>query len=116
MNGHQRWYCKECGHIFVRHYALSNEVLYTDYLFGKQTIQQLAVSYHLSARQIQRRLHHVENQGICHSTPRPVAIQMDATYWATDNGLLVIKDAHRGDVLWRKFLNKRTNRHFLYLK
>lgn len=107
MNGHQRWYCKECGHIFVRHYALSNEVLYTDYLFGKQTIQQLAVSYHLSARQIQRRLHHVENQGICHSTPRPVAIQMDATYWATDNGLLVIKDAHRGDVLWRKFLNKK---------
>lgn len=107
MNGHQRWYCKECGHIFVRHYALSNEVLYTDYLFGKQTIQQLSVSYHLSARQIQRRLHHVENQGICHSNPRPVAIQMDATYWATDNGLLVIKDAHRGDVLWRKFLNKK---------
>ena len=43
MNGHQRWYCKECGHIFVRRYALSDEVLYTDYLFGKQTIQQLAV-------------------------------------------------------------------------
>lgn len=107
MNGHQRWYCKECGHIFVRRYALSDEVLYTDYLFGKQTIQQLAVSYHLSARQIQRRLHHVENQGICHSDHRPVAIQMDATYWTTNNGLLVIKDAHRGDVLWRKFLNRK---------
>ena len=32
---------------------------------------------------------------------------MDATYWAMDKGLLVIKDAHRGDVLWRKFLSKK---------
>ena len=92
----------------MRCYHLPDEQLYTDYLFGKQTIQQLSVSYHLSARQIQRRLNGaIRSLSYIRSNPHTVAIQMDATYWGKNNGLLVIKDVYSGKVLWRKFLVKK---------
>lgn len=92
----------------MRCYHLSDKKLYADYLFGKQTIQQLSVSYNLSTRQIQRRLNEsIHSLSFIHSKPHIVAIQMDATYWGKNNGLLVIKDVYRGEVLWRKFLVKK---------
>ena len=32
---------------------------------------------------------------------------MDATYWGNDFGVLLIVDAYRKRLLWRKFLNKK---------
>lgn len=35
---------------------------------------------------------------------------MDVSYWGYRFGVLVFKDAHRGKILWRKFLCKRETR------
>ena len=32
---------------------------------------------------------------------------MDATYWGNDFGVLLIVDAYRKRLLWRKFLDKK---------
>ena len=32
---------------------------------------------------------------------------MDATYWGHNFGVLVFKDAKRGKILWRKFLDRK---------
>ena len=89
------------------HHNVSNEQLYTQYLFGKQTISQLSERYHLSPRQIRRRLDKATFGSFTTLAPCHVIVQMDASYWSNDLGLLVIKDAHRGVVLWYKFLHKK---------
>ena len=36
--------------------------------------------------------------------PCEVVILMDTTYWGHNFGVVTIKDAHRKNVLWRKFI------------
>ncbi len=39
---------------------------------------------------------------------KDVVIQMDTTYWGRNFGLMVIKDALRKRVLWRKYVGSET--------
>ncbi len=39
---------------------------------------------------------------------RDVTIQMDTTYWGRNFGLMVIRDALRGNVLWHKYVTNET--------
>lgn len=39
---------------------------------------------------------------------KDVTIQMDTTYWGRDFGLMVIKDALRNRILWRKYVTHET--------
>lgn len=39
---------------------------------------------------------------------KDVTIQMDTTYWGRDFGLMVIRDALRGKVLWHKYVHHGT--------
>ena len=38
---------------------------------------------------------------------KDVVILMDATYWGKNFGVLLIVDAYRKRLLWRKFLDKK---------
>lgn len=42
------------------------------------------------------------------SKDKEVAIQMDTTYWGSNFRLMVIKDALRKKILWRKFVTHET--------
>lgn len=43
-----------------------------------------------------------------HSGYKDVTIQMDTTYWGRGFGLMVIRDAVRGKVLWHKYVHHET--------
>lgn len=79
----------------------------TDYVEGKQTLSQLADKYGVSEKTIRRDLVGMRNvQKI--SKDKQVTIQMDTTYWGRRFGLMVIRDALRGKVLWRKYVTHET--------
>lgn len=70
---------------------------------------QLSDKYGVSVSTIQRRLREVHTTRIV-SKDKDVVVLMDASYWGRDFGVLVFKDALRGKILWRKFLDKKETR------
>lgn len=42
------------------------------------------------------------------SNPRPVVLILDATFFSRTDGLLVVKDAHTGDIVYHAFINTET--------
>ena len=68
-----------------------------------QILDQLALKYGVNEKTIRRDL----GGGMRYVQKIPkykqVTIQMDTTYWGRWLGLMVIRDATRGRVLWRKY-------------
>ena len=44
---------------------------------------------------------------------KDVTIQMDTTYWGRDFGLMVIKEALRNRILWRKYVTHETISNYM---
>ena len=99
--------CKECGRRFSGGVRRDKSQVITDYVEGKQTINQLAAKYGVSSKTISRDLKGMRYvQKI--SKDKEVTIQMDTTYWGRNFGLMVIKDALRKKILWRKYVTHET--------
>ena len=70
-------------------------------------MDQLALKYGVNEHTIRRDLEGMRYvQKI--SKYKQVTIQMDTTYWGRNFGLMVIRDALRGKVLWRKYVTHET--------
>lgn len=108
LRGRRQLYkCKDCGRQFLGGKRRDKSQVITDYVEGKQTLDQLALKYGVSERTIRRDLEGMRYvQKI--SKFRQVTIQMDTTYWGRNFGLMVIRDALRGKVLWRKYVTHET--------
>ena len=102
-NGQQRYRCRDCGRRFTDNHRIDECKLYAEYLDGKQTLTQLAVRHRVSISTIQRKLYKSRAPSL-KTEPQKVVILMDTTYWGHDFGVVAIKDAHRKNVLWRKFI------------
>ena len=103
----QRYKCKDCGRRFDGGNRRDRAQVITDYIEGKQTLEQLADKYKVSSRTIARDLEGMRYvQKI--AKEKHVVIQMDTTYWGRNFGLMVIKDALRNKVLWRKYVTHET--------
>ena len=103
----QRYKCKDCGRRFDGGIRRDKSQVITDYVEGKQTLCQLALKYGVNEKTIRRDLsgmRHVQKI----SKYKQVTIQMDTTYWGRRFGLMVIRDAVRGRVLWRKYVTHET--------
>lgn len=99
--------CKDCGRQFIGGQRRDKSQVITDYVDGKQTLQQLAIKYGVNKRTIRRDLEEMRYvQKI--SRHKQVTIQMDTTYWGRNFGLMVIKDALRNKILWRKYVAHET--------
>ena len=103
----QRYKCKDCGRRFDGGIRRDKVRVITDYIEGKQTLEQLAVKYGVNEKTIRRDL-----EGMRHvhkiAKHKDVTVQMDTTYWGRSFGLLVIRDALRGNVLWHKYVRHET--------
>lgn len=108
LRGRRQLYkCKDCGRQFLGGKRRDKSQVITDYVEGKQTLDQLALKYGVSERTIRRDLEGMRYvQKI--SKYKQVTIQMDTTYWGRNFGLMVIKDALRGKILWRKYVTHET--------
>ena len=99
--------CRDCGRQFIGGQRRDKSQVITDYVEGKQTLDQLALKYGVNERTIRRDLegmHYVQKI----SKDKHVTIQMDTTYWGRRFGLMAIRDALRGKVLWRKYVTHET--------
>ena len=103
----QRYKCKDCGRCFDGGVRRDKDQVKTVYVEGKQTLGQIALKYGVNEKTIRRDLeamHHVQEI----SKYKLVTIQMDTTYCGRRFGLMVIRDAVRGRVLWRKYVTHET--------
>ena len=103
----QRYKCKDCGRRFDGGIRRDKSQVVTDYVEGKQTLEQLAIKYGVNEKTIRRDL-----EGMRYvykiATYKEVTIQMDTAYWGRNFGLMVIRDALRGTVLWHKYVTHET--------
>lgn len=99
--------CKSCGRQFLGGVRRDKAQVIADYVERKQTLAQLAVKYGVNEKTIRRDL---EGMRYVHKIAKykDVTIQMDTTYWGRDFGLMVIRDALRGKVLWHKYVRHET--------
>ena len=99
--------CKDCGKQFIDGKRRDKSQVITDYVEGKQTLQQLASKYKVSERTIRRDL---ENMRFVRKKARckEVTVQLDTSYWGRRFGLMVIKDALRNKILWHKYVCNET--------
>jgi hypothetical protein len=82
------------------------KVLYSEYLFGKQTIKQFSIRYQVSCKTIQRKLHQYTSQRLI-SRDKSVVVLMDTTYWGWSFGVVVFKDFRTKKILWHKYIRKK---------
>ena len=102
----QNYLCKSCGRQFVFRQSIDNQLLYKEYIFGKQTLKQLSDKYKISISTVQRKLASVRSTRII-SSNKDVVVLMDATYWGRNFGVVVMKDARTRKILWRKFIFRK---------
>ena len=108
----QQYKCKDCGRQFLGGIRRDKSQVISEYIEGKQTRKQLAAKYGVSVRTIERDLEGMRYvQKV--SKDRSVVIQMDTTYWGRDFGLMVVKDAYRNKILWRKYVRHETTADYL---
>lgn len=55
-------------------------------------------------QRILRKMRHIHTI----SKDKEVIILLDTTYWGRNSGLMVIKDAQRGKILWHKHIRHET--------
>ena len=106
LRGRKQLYkCKDCGRQFLGGHRRDKSQVITDYVEGKQTLQQLATKYKVSERTIRRDL---ESMRFVRKKAKykEVTVQLDTTYWGRRFGLMVINMfAMRLSVnIWRGFL------------
>lgn len=103
----QLYKCKSCGRQFLGGVRRDKAQVIADYVERKQPLAQLAVKYGVNEKTIRRDL---EGMRYVHKIAKykDVTIQMDTTYWGRDFGLMVIRDALRGKVLWHKYVRHET--------
>jgi hypothetical protein len=87
--------------------VIDNQVLWQDYIFGKQTLQQLSEKYNISEKSVRRHLSNVRTARII-SSDKNVVVLMDTTYWGRNFGVVVMKDSRTKKILWRKFVKHET--------
>lgn len=92
---------------------LDNHQLWDEYVYGKQSLAQLAKTYQCSTKTIQRRLkkHQIELPKL---SPKSIVLLIDTTYWKSDFAVMLFKDAISGQNLLKYYVKRETNT--LYLK
>ncbi len=109
-NGSQFYKCKSCHKQFIyAQHRLSSGEIWKEYLDGKQTLAELAISHQISISTIQRKLHQQ-----CFSWEQPELwgysgfVHIDATYWGHNWGVLLAIDEATGKVLYMSFIKHET--------
>lgn len=76
-----------------------------DYFEGKQTVCQLSVRYGISPSTVRRHLRE-EVPRLVVPVLRRCVVLADATYFGRGCGLVLMKDALSGRILWHKFIDR----------
>lgn len=100
--------CALCGKQFLGGNRIDNNILWKEYVQGKQTYFQLSQKYSCSIKTIQRRLDKVKIERKSKES-RKVIVLMDTTYWGRNFGLMLFKDALTKENLLKYYVRNETN-------
>jgi hypothetical protein len=88
------------------------DLIWQEYLHGKQTYLQLAAKYNCSTKTIQRKIDAVKTQR--QTTFTSVAnVLMDTTYFGKTFGVMVFKDSITGQILLKQYVQQESNKLYL---
>jgi len=92
-NGKQRFLCKKCGSSFIIRNHSNNwpTELFQEYVFGKQTLQQLADKHSTSKRTIQRHLDQYQENQSSTQPVRSAVIGVDCSFFGQGYGIIVVR-------------------------
>ena len=92
-SGKQLFLCKECGSQFVKQYHSSRwqKELFRDYIYGKQTLKQLAIKYGKSPKTIKTYLDSYQYVPSNGQVAGPVVIGMDCSFFGRGYGIVVAR-------------------------
>lgn len=97
--------CKECGAQFVRRYVGTNlqKQLFQDYIFGKQTLKQLADKHGKSIKTIQKYLDLYTQNQINGLVAQPIIIGLDCCFFGRGYGIIVARcPGFRKNLYWKE--------------
>lgn len=123
VRGVQIYRCTQCNHRFQRARRTRTHWihhLWEQYVFHKQTVSELAVTYHHDPRTIRYALDRYRAPAKAHH-PRPVHLLVDATYWGeriegSSWCVLVARDADRHENLTWLFADTETTSGYRQLR
>jgi hypothetical protein len=104
--------CLACGKQFVGGNRLNSNLIWKEYVDGKQTYVQLATKYNCSTKTIQRKIDSVVVSAKT-DFPSAVNILMDTTYFGRSFGVMVFKDSITGTILFKQYVKQETNKLYL---
>ena len=85
QKGIQRFKCASCKKVFSGRLKIDNDIIWQQYIQGKQTYKQLAIKYNYSTKTIQRKIDGVETQRQT-TFSSVVNVLMDTTYFGRKFG------------------------------
>jgi len=91
--GKQLLLCKQCGAQFVRRYRSVKwqKQLFEEYVFGKQTLKQLATKHGKTVKTVQKHLDRYSRSQDNRSTFEPVVIGVDCCFFGRGYGIIVAR-------------------------
>jgi len=112
-NNRQRYLCLDCGKQFqTKNKSELTKRIWNDYVFGKQSYQQLSDKHKLTVKTIRRR---IENVGFNTPTIKPgkVVLGIDTCFYGHEFGVSVFRGViKRVNLLWR-FVNTETQETYI---
>jgi len=91
QNGIQRYKCPNCERVFHRRILIYPNLLWQEYVEGKQTYAQLESKYNCSIKTIQRQIDSVKIEQQSTFTGQ-ANVLMDTTYFGRNFGVMLFKN------------------------
>ncbi len=104
-NGVQLYVCRDCRYQFRNVRSISEDSLWKMYSSKKQTISEIAQSIGVSASTVKRRLRTVVMKWEQPQLSGGGYVNIDATYWGRNTGILVALDNASGKPLYLAYIN-----------
>jgi hypothetical protein len=109
VNNIQLYKCHHCQRQFLGGKRIDNGQLWKEYVYGKQTFDQLSAKHQISIKTIQRRLEKVRIQ-TSQVEISNVIVLMDTTYFGRKFGVMLFKDSISGHNLYKQYVKYETNK------
>src|SRR5208283_2030041 len=109
--GKQVYLCRNCGVRSVRQYHSNRwqRELFQDYLFGKQTLGQLAKEYGKAKETIRRHLDCCKALRTNGETDRPMVLGIDCSFFGRGYGIIVARSPSlRQNLYWKEITTENT--------
>ena len=103
-NGIQTYKCVDCGYRFRNSKLPSDQEIWTMYLDKKQTISELASYLGTSPSTIKRILRNIVVEWDQPDLSGSGFVNLDATYWGRNDGVLAALDSETGKILYLAFI------------